>query len=61
MQESGKTVTKEEFRRRVMDGLRERRETRRQMQDVMLGYLRERRTRAIRYQTLRQKQGRKPW
>ena len=37
------TVTKEEFRRRVMAGLRERR------------------TRAIRYQTLRQKQGRKPW
>lgn len=41
--------TREEFRRRVMDGLRERRETRRQMQDVMLGYLRERRTRAIYY------------
>ena len=44
-----------------MDGLRERRETRRQMQDVLPGYLRERRTRAIRYQTLRQKQERKPW
>lgn len=55
------TCTKEEFRRRVMDGLRERREAKRWAQWVLPGYLRERRTRAIRYQTLRQKQGRKPW
>lgn len=55
------TVTKEEFRRRVMDGLRERREAKRRAQGVLPGYLRERRTRAIHYQTLRQKQGRKPW